>query len=109
MVAWRQETRNKSIPEDENIKITSAEALKKLDEIKNFMEVNHLNMIFNELNENVEKMKLKSKKQSKVSLDLEIYFIYTVYSYGMNKFSILISVVFSCQKNPKLCIADTRL
>ena len=62
------------------------------------MEVNHLNMIFNELNENVEKMKLKSKKQSKVSLDLEIYFIYTVYSYGMNKFSILISVVFSCQK-----------
>ena len=43
-------------------------------------------------------MKPKSKKQSEVSLDLEIYFIYTVYSYGMKKSSILISVVFSSQK-----------
>ena len=37
--------------EDENRKITAAEALKKLDKVKNFIEVNgsdHLNMIFNE-------------------------------------------------------------
>ena len=34
---------------DENRKITAAEALKKLDEVKNFIEVNgsdHLNIIF---------------------------------------------------------------
>ena len=43
--------------EEENRKITAAEALKKLDEKKNFTEVNrsdHLNMLFNELIENVE-------------------------------------------------------
>ena len=43
--------------EDENSKTIAAEALKKLDEVKNFIEVNgsdHLNMIFNELIENVE-------------------------------------------------------
>ena len=37
--------------QDENRKITAAEALKKLDKVKNFIEVNrsdHLNMIFNE-------------------------------------------------------------
>ena len=37
--------------EDENRKITTAEALKKLDEVKNFIKVNgsdHLNMILNE-------------------------------------------------------------
>ena len=41
-----------------------AEALKKLDEVKSFIEVNgsdHLNMIFNELIENVEQMKLKDQ------------------------------------------------
>ena len=51
--------------EDDNRKITAAKALKKLDEVKNFIEVNgsdHLNMIFNELTENVEEMKLKNKK-----------------------------------------------
>ena len=51
--------------EDENRKITVAEALKKLDEVKYFIEVNgsnHLNMIFNELTENLERMKLKNKK-----------------------------------------------
>ena len=41
--------------EDENRTITAAEALKKLDKLKNFIEVNksdHLNMILNELIEN---------------------------------------------------------
>ena len=41
--------------EDENRKITAAEALKKLDKLKSFIEVNksdHLNMILNELSEN---------------------------------------------------------
>ena len=41
--------------EDENRKITAAEALKKLDKLKSFIEVNksdHLNMILNELIEN---------------------------------------------------------
>ena len=55
--------------EDENRKITAAEALKKLDEVKNFIEVNgsdHLNMIFNELIENVEQMKLKNQNQSDI-------------------------------------------
>ena len=55
--------------EDENRKITAFEPLNKLDEVKNFIEVNgsnHLNMIFNESIENVEHMKLKNKKQSDV-------------------------------------------
>ena len=50
--------------EDKNRKITVAEALKKLDEVNNFIEVNgsdHLNMIFNGLIENVEQMKLKNQ------------------------------------------------
>ena len=54
---------------DENRKITAAEVLKKLDEVKNFIEVNgsnHLNMIFNESTENVEQIKLKNKKQSDI-------------------------------------------
>ena len=55
--------------EDENRKIAAAEALKKLDEVKNFIEVSgsdHLNMIFNGPIENVEQMKLKNKKQSDI-------------------------------------------
>ena len=51
--------------EDKNRKITAAEVLKKLDKVKNFVEVNgndHFNMIFNELIENVEQMKLKNQK-----------------------------------------------
>ena len=55
--------------EDKNRKITAAKALKNLDEVKNFIEVNgsdHLNMIFNELNENVEQMKLKNQKQNDI-------------------------------------------
>ena len=55
--------------EDENRKITAAEALQKLDEVKNFIEVNgsdYLNMIFNELTESVEEMKLENQKQSDI-------------------------------------------
>ena len=55
--------------EDENRKITAFEPLNKLDEVKNFIEVNgsnNLNMIFNESIENMEHMKLKNKKQSDV-------------------------------------------
>ena len=51
------------VTDEDNRKI-AAEALKKLDEVKNFIEVNgsdHLNMIFNELIENVEQMKLKNQ------------------------------------------------
>ena len=47
--------------EDKKRKITAAEALKKLDKVKNFIEVNgsnYLKMIFNESIENVEEMKL---------------------------------------------------
>ena len=54
--------------EDENRKI-AAEALKKLDEVKNFIEVNrsnHLNMIFNEAIENMDQLKLKNKNQSNI-------------------------------------------
>ena len=50
----------------ENRNITAAEALKKFDEVKNFIEVirsNHMNIIFNESIENVEQMKLKNQKQ----------------------------------------------
>ena len=50
--------------EDENRKITAAEALKML-ELKNFIEgnrSNHFNTIFNESIENVEQMKLKNEK-----------------------------------------------
>ena len=55
--------------QDENRKLIAAEALKKLDEVKNFIEFtesDHLNMIFNELIENVEQMKLKNQKQSDI-------------------------------------------
>ena len=55
--------------EDENRKITTSEALKKLDEVKNVMEVNgsdHLNMIFNEVIENLEVLE--------GSANLKIYF-----------------------------------
>ena len=57
------------IDEDQNIKITAAEALKKLHEVKNFTEVNgsdHLNLIFNKLIENVEQIKFNNQKQSVV-------------------------------------------
>ena len=94
MVEWWQETRNKSIAEvietsnaaaeetndseeepeivtdeDEHRKITTSEVLKKLDEVKNVIEVNgsdHLNMIFNEVIENLEVLE--------GSVNLKIYF-----------------------------------
>ena len=50
--------------EDENKKI-AAETLKKLDEVKNFIviiESDHLNMIFIELIENMEQMRLKNQR-----------------------------------------------
>ena len=53
--------------EDENRKITAAEALKKLAKVKNFIKVNgsdHLNMIFNELIENFGQMTLKNQNQN---------------------------------------------
>ena len=55
--------------EDENRKITAPEALKKLDEVRNFTEVNgsdYLNIILNELIKNVEQMKLKNQNQSDI-------------------------------------------
>ena len=49
---------------DKNKKITAAEAIKKLDEVKNFIEVNksdHLNMTCNKLIKNVEQIKPKNQ------------------------------------------------
>ena len=62
-----QSKEEREIVSDEDVyrKITAAEALKKLDEVKKFIEINgsdHLNMIFNELIENVTQMKLENKK-----------------------------------------------
>ena len=69
-VNWRNLEPEIVTDEDENRKITATEALKKLDEVKNLIEVNgsdYLNMIFNELIENVEQMTLKNQKQSDIS------------------------------------------
>ena len=65
--AWRRGQKIIS-DEGENRKIAT-EALKKLDEIKNLKKVNgrdHLNLIFNELIENAEQMKLKNPKHSDI-------------------------------------------
>ena len=59
--------------EDEDRKIAAKEALKKLVEVKNFIEVNgsdHLNMIFNESIEKMEQMKNK-KNTLEVPLDFK--------------------------------------
>ena len=85
--------------EDKNRKATAAKALKKLDKIKNFIGVNgsnHLNITFNETIENVEQMTLKIQRKVtlEVSLVLKIYFIYTVYSYRMEKVRYLNLCVF---------------
>ena len=69
-VNWRNLEPEIVTDEDENRKMTATEALKKLDEVKNSIEVNgsdYLNMIFNELIENVEQMTLKNQKQSDIS------------------------------------------
>ena len=55
-----------------------------------FTEVNgsdHVIMIFNELIENVQQITLKNQNKVilEASLDLQINFIYTVYSYRMKK------------------------
>ena len=55
--------------EDDNRKITAAEALKKLDEVNSFIGVNgsdHLNLIFNELIENFKQIELNNQKQSDI-------------------------------------------
>ena len=52
--------------EDENKKVTEAEILKKLDKVKNFIEVNRsdrFNIIFDQLIENVVHMKLKNQNK----------------------------------------------
>ena len=57
-----EEEPERVMDEYENRKITAVEALNKLDEVKNFIEVygsNHLNMIFNELIENVKQISSK--------------------------------------------------
>ena len=78
--------------------------------MKNFVEVNgsdHLNIIFNKLIENFEKMKLKNQKQNDIRSLFRSYiyfFVYPIYSYGIKKSSILIFVAFFCPKNQKLYI-----
>ena len=70
----------------------------------------HLNLIFNELTGNLDQMKLRNQNQKgilEVSLDLKIYFNYTVYSYRLKK--ILYLIVFFHPKNSKLYIVDTWL
>ena len=50
-------------------KITATEAIGKLDEVKNLIDVkgsDHLNMIFKELIVNLEQMTLKKQKQSDI-------------------------------------------
>ena len=57
--------------------------------MKNFVEVNgsdHLNIIFNELIENFEQMKLKNQEQNDIRSFFRswiYFFIYTIYSYGI--------------------------
>ena len=65
-------------------------------------------MIFNELIENVEQMKLKKQKQNDIRSFLKP--LLYLYSYRMKKnFSILILVTFFCPNNPTLYIADISL
>ena len=67
LLTAKEENQSKEEPEtvtnkDKNRKMTAPEALKKFDEGKNFIEPMEANMIFNELVENVQQMKLKYKK-----------------------------------------------
>ena len=71
-------------------------------------------MIFNELIENVEQMKVKKSKKVilEVSLDLKIYFIYIVYLYRMKKNPSYFLLSFFARKiktlySRYLVIADT--
>ena len=85
---------------DENRKITAAEAIKKLDEVKNFIEVNrsnHMNIIFNDSIEIVEQMKLKNQKQSDIRSFFRSYILFIQLTLIVgNKSSILNNVVFFC-------------
>ena len=98
--------------EDENRKITATEALKKLDKVKSFIEVNrsnHLNMIFNKLVENVEQMTLKNRKQSDIRSFfrfLNIFYLYCLLV-SYEKILHLDFCCLFCPKIPKLFIADT--
>ena len=67
MTPVQRRSQNIVTDEHENRNIIAVEALKKLDEVKNSIEViksDHLNKVYNELIKNVEQMKLKNKKQS---------------------------------------------
>ena len=114
-VNWRNLELETVTDEDEIRKITATEALKKLDEGKNLIEAkgsDHLYMIFNELMKMWSKWRPKNKYNLtlEVLLDFKIYLIYTVYSYRVEKKSlILISVVFFCAKVANLYIVDTWL
>ena len=64
--------------------ITAAEALKKLNKVNNFIEVNgsdYLNMIFNEFIENVEQMKLKNQKQCDIRSFFRPYNLFYIYRF----------------------------
>ena len=103
--------------EDENRK-TTAETLKKLHEVKNFIQVNerdHLTMIFNELIKNVEQIKLKNQKQSNVRSFFTSQNIFYLYCFLVSYEKIL-NHNFCCLFLPKrsrtlysgmLVIADT--
>ena len=85
---------------DENRKITEAEATKKLDEVKNFIEVNrsdHMNIIFNDSLEIAKQMKLKNQKQSDIRSFFKSYISFILLTLIVRKkSSILNNVVFFC-------------
>ena len=89
---------------DENRKIIAAEALKKLDEVKTFVEVNgsdHLNIIFDKLTENVEQLKL---------LKYILFILFTRIVWKKSSKLLIPVIFFFPRKNPKLYyIADTWL
>ena len=80
---------------DENRKITAAE---KLDEVKNFIEVNrsdNMNIIFNNSIENVGQMKLKNQKQSDIRSFFRSYISFMLLTLIVRKkYSILNNDVF---------------
>ena len=80
---------------DENRKITAAE---KLDEVKNFIEVNrsdNMNIIFNNSIENVGQMKLKNQKQSDIRSFFRSYISFMLLTLNVRKkYSILNNDVF---------------
>ena len=80
--------------EDENRKITAAEVLKKLDKVKNFRDVNgtdHLKIIFIEIIENVEQMKLKNQNKVKLEVSFDPIFYIGDTIFGVFVQSLVIS------------------